>query len=125
MVDRDLGDAGKDVSADNRFSLAYNAALKLCTIALHAEGYELKPREPGQHLTAINSLEHTLGPEHKETMVFLSQCSRKRGQAMYEQVGVVSQQDADDLVETARRLRVDVVAWLERVHPGLLPETPE
>ena len=120
VVDRDLKDASKDVSPDTRFSLAYNAALKLCTIALHAEGYETKRREPGQHLTAINSLEHTLGEELKETMVFLSRCSRKRGQAMYERVGVVGQQDADDLVETARRLRADVVAWLKRRHPRLV-----
>jgi hypothetical protein len=122
VVDRDLSDASKDVSPDTRFSLAYNAALKLCTIALHAEGYEPKRREPGQHLTAVNSLEQTLGEKQKETMVFLSRCSRKRGRAMYERVGVVSRQDADDLVQTARKLRADVVAWLRRRHPGLVPD---
>ena len=122
VVDRDLTDASKDLSPDTRFSLAYNAALKLCTIALHAEGYETKRRQLGQHLTAINSLEHTLGEELKETMVFLYRCSTKRGQAMYERVGVVSRQDADDLVQTARKLRADVVTWLRRRHPGLVPD---
>ena len=122
VVDRDLTDASKDVSPDTRFSLAYNAALKLCTIALHAEGYETKRREPGQHVTAINSLEQTLGEEQKQTTVFLSRCSRKRGQAMYERVGVVSRHDADDLMQTARKLRADVVAWLKGRHPGLVPD---
>ena len=39
IVDRDLEDARRDLSADWRFGIAYNAALKLCTVLLHASGY--------------------------------------------------------------------------------------
>ena len=40
IVDRDLKDAGAgDISTDWKFGIAYNAALKLCTILLHASGY--------------------------------------------------------------------------------------
>lgn len=40
VVDRDLRDAAKTtISADWRFGIAYNAALKLCTILVHASGY--------------------------------------------------------------------------------------
>ncbi|MHC4137900.1 MAG: hypothetical protein ACYS0K_23410 [Planctomycetota bacterium] len=40
IVDRDLEDARrKELSADWRFGIAYNAALKLCTILVHASGY--------------------------------------------------------------------------------------
>ncbi|MBI2495818.1 MAG: hypothetical protein HYY90_06820 [Candidatus Omnitrophica bacterium] len=40
VVDRDLADAGiAQLSADRRFATAYNAALQLATIALHAAGY--------------------------------------------------------------------------------------
>jgi hypothetical protein len=40
IVARDLEDAGKHhISSDWRFGIAYNAALKLCTILLYAEGY--------------------------------------------------------------------------------------
>jgi hypothetical protein len=39
IVDRDLKDAGGNISADWRFGIAYNAALKLCTILVHASGY--------------------------------------------------------------------------------------
>jgi hypothetical protein len=42
ITDRDLLDAAGDISADWRFGIAYNAALKLCTILLYAEDYELK-----------------------------------------------------------------------------------
>ena len=39
IVDRDLSDATEGVSSDWRFGIAYNAALKLCTILLYASGY--------------------------------------------------------------------------------------
>ena len=39
IIDRDLQDAIGDISADWRFGIAYNAALKLCTILIYAEGY--------------------------------------------------------------------------------------
>ena len=38
IVKRDLRDAQGDISADWRFGIAYNAALKLCTILLYASG---------------------------------------------------------------------------------------
>lgn len=39
IVERDLVDAEGEISADWRFGIAYNAALKLCTILLDASGY--------------------------------------------------------------------------------------
>jgi len=42
IVDRDLKDSRSGVSADWQFGIAYNAALKLCTILLYAEGYKTK-----------------------------------------------------------------------------------
>jgi hypothetical protein len=40
LVDRDLKDAKiKQLSTDRRFATAYNAALQLATIVLHAAGY--------------------------------------------------------------------------------------
>ena len=35
IVERDLADAGGNISADLRFGIAYNGALKLCTILPH------------------------------------------------------------------------------------------
>ncbi len=40
IVDRDLEDTRMErLSTDWQFGIAYNAALKLCTILLYAEGY--------------------------------------------------------------------------------------
>ena len=38
IIDRDLKDAKGGISDDWRFGIAYNAALKLCTILLYVEG---------------------------------------------------------------------------------------
>ncbi len=48
IVDRDLRDATADeLSSDWQFGIAYNAALKLCTVLLHASGYRwLKTNHP-------------------------------------------------------------------------------
>jgi len=121
VADRDLKDSGKDLSADNRFALAYRAALQLCTIALRAEGYALKPRTPGHHNVVINTLVQTLGQAQRETYLFLSTCSSRRGQVVYDAAGTVMDRDADELRSAAEKLRAEVVAWLHERHPKLLP----
>src|SRR6516225_950701 len=72
VVDRELADAGvTGLSDDGRFSHAYDAALILCKLALHASGFELQKRAPGHHSLWINSLEFTLGATHKQTVIHL------------------------------------------------------
>jgi hypothetical protein len=78
-------------------------------------------RVPGHHALWINSLEFTLGAEHKATSIHLSQCSKLRHTGLYEHAGVVQKQDADDLVDAARQLRAAVIDWLRSQHPDLLP----
>lgn len=36
IVDRNIADAGGNISPDGRFGIAYNGALKLCTILIPA-----------------------------------------------------------------------------------------
>ena len=59
VVDRDFNDAVGDISADWRFAIAYNAALKFCTILLHVEGY--RPEKNLQHCRTIQVLPLVLG----------------------------------------------------------------
>jgi hypothetical protein len=54
IVDRDLKDARqKGLSADWRFGIAYNAALKLCTILLYAEGF--RPEKTLAHYRTLQA----------------------------------------------------------------------
>ena len=48
IVERDLADARRDISADWRFGIAYNAALRLCTILLYEERKLESGTSPGR-----------------------------------------------------------------------------
>jgi hypothetical protein len=54
IVDRDLKDAESDISSDWKFGIAYNAALKLCTILLHASGYRPKLDTFGTYISGLH-----------------------------------------------------------------------
>lgn len=122
VVERELGDAGVvGLSAEGRFTHAYDAALLLCKLALHASGFAVQKRSPGHHSLWINSLEHTLGDGYKATLIHLSRSSKLRHTSLYDQAGVIQKEDADDLLEVASQLRADVLAWLRAEHPTLIP----
>ena len=121
VIDRELADAAvAGLSEEGRFTHAYDAALLLCKLALHASGVKLQ-KGKGHHSYWINSLEFTLGKEQKDTLIYLSKSSHLRHTSLYDQTGVVQEQDAEDLLETARQLRTDVVAWLHSQHSALVP----
>ena len=121
VVDRDLADAqAVGLSADGQFQHAYDAALQLCMLALRATGYRVRKGQ-GHHKYGIDSLRYTLGDKWSETADHIERCSRLRGQAVYERIGVVSGQDADDLLQTATQLRTDLVNWLKTAHAALVP----
>jgi hypothetical protein len=89
-------------------------------VALHASGYAA-PKGPGQHKRGIDSLPYTLGREWSDVANYVEQCSRLRGQALYERVGVASEEEVTELLQTAEQLRTDVLAWLKTNHADLLP----
>lgn len=120
VVDRDLGDARTPgLSVDGCFQHAYDAALQLCLIPLRAIGY--RPRKgQGHHKYGIDSLRLTLGSAWSETADHIEQCSRLRGQVVYERTGVVSREDATDLLNIADELREEVLNWLKKNHAELI-----
>jgi len=62
IVERDLHDAASSgLSTDWKFGIAYNAALKLCTILLYAEG--CRPEKSLQHYRTIQSMPLILGAQ--------------------------------------------------------------
>jgi hypothetical protein len=77
IVERDLSDAESSISADRRFSIAYNAALKLCTILLYTQGY--RPLHGSHHYRTIIALPLILGDERKSDTEYLNVCRIKRG----------------------------------------------
>jgi len=118
IVDRDLEDSMRDLSPDWQFGIAYNAALKLCTILLYASGY--RPEKNLAHYRTLAALPLILGDERKDDADYLDTCRAKRNTAEYDAAGTVSQSEADELRDFAKELRSDVTAWLKAKHPALV-----
>lgn len=118
IVDRDLADARTGrLSPDWQFGIAYNAALKLCTILLHAEGY--RAEKMLAHYRTLQALALILGPERQADADYLETCRSKRNTAEYDSAGRISPEEARELVAFAAELRSEVAAWLLRTHPAL------
>ena len=118
VVDRDLEDsAAEGLSPDWRLNIAYNAALQAATAALVASGYRVR-RGESHHYRAIQSLRHTIGAD-PDLVAQLDAFRKKRNQMSYERAGVVSEQEAEEMVALARDIRNRVRGWLEEEHGEL------
>ncbi len=117
IIDRDLKDAKGGISDDWRFGIAYNAALKLCTILLYAEGF--KAERTLQHYRTIQALPLILGNKRKDDAEYLNSCRSKRNIVEYDYVGGVTGHNADELIEFVKELKADVLEWLNNNHPEL------
>ncbi len=118
IVDRDLLDAKGNISPDWRFGIAYNSALKLCTILLYAEGYH--PTHTLQHYRSIAALPLILGSGKKADAEYLENCRKKRNVVEYDYVGGASAKDAEELIEFVNELKDEVLKWLKAKHPELV-----
>lgn len=120
IVDRDLKDAKTAaVSTDWQFGIAYNAALKLCTILLHAEGY--RAGQGLQHYRTIQALPLILGKSWEDDAQYLDVCRVKRNTVEYDRIGAVSEGEVAELLDLVQELRKEVLKWLEDNHPDLFP----
>jgi hypothetical protein len=118
IVDRDLSDATQGISSDWRFGIAYNAALKLCTILLYVSGYRAE-RSLG-HYRTIQAMPFILGAERKDDTEYLEACRKKRNIVEYDYVGGTTEDEADEVIGFVKSLRHDVVEWLKKNHPHLV-----
>jgi hypothetical protein len=122
IVDRDLEDAVRGLSADWQFGIAYNAALKLCTILLYAEGW--RPEKNLAHYRTLQSLPLILGTTRRDDADYLDACRVKRNTAEYDAPGHVSSTEAAELVDFTKSLREEVIIWLSENHPECSPWKP-
>lgn len=118
IVERDLIDSEEGISEDWRFGIVYNAALKLCTILLYAEGY--KPERTLQHYRSIQAMPLILGTNRKDDAAYLDACRAKRNIVEYDYVGAVTKNDADELIAFVKEFKGSVLIWLQTHHPNLI-----
>lgn len=82
-----------------------------------AAGY--RAERQNKHMRTIECLAFTAGAEAKE-IAFLDACRRKRHAAVYDRVGGISDQEANEMIQFAVRLRRQVEGWIRKEHVDLL-----
>jgi len=97
---------------------ANNAALKLCTVLLYAEGY--RPVQSLAHYRTLKALPLILGEDRKADADYLDTCRTKRNTIEYVCVGSATRADAGELIKFAQSLEKDVMEWLHSRHPDLV-----
>jgi hypothetical protein len=118
-IERNLKDAGlAGLSADNRFGLAYEAALLAARLAVHAAGYRVKPL-PGAHRTTFEALGLALGAAHQDRVDYFELCRRRRNELSYEAANVVTARQATEILKEARELILSVEQWVRSHHAHL------
>ena len=61
-----------------------------------------------------------LGQSKRDDANYLDSCRTKRNKVEYDYVGGASNADANELIEFATELKVEVMKWLKDNHPELL-----
>lgn len=118
IAERDLRDAKQEaLSEDWQYGIAYNAALKLCTVLLYVEGY--RPEKNLAHYRTLAALPLILGNSHQADADYLDTCRAKRNTAEYDAAGQISALEAGELISYAAELRETTLQWLQENHPEL------
>lgn len=116
IVNRDIEDArNKDLSSDWRFGIAYNAALKLCTILLYVKGY--RPEKALAHYRTLKALPLILGDEKEADATYLDRCRSIRNTVEYDQIGRTTVADAEELLAYVEDLKFEIQQWLKSNFP--------
>ena len=121
QIDRNLCDAAiVQLSADNRFGLAYEAALLLAKMAVACAGYRVKGQ--GAHQTTLAALKLALGPNVVNTANYLDRCRRKRNELSYDAAGVATDTEATELLSQAHAMKNIVEEWIGTNYPRYFSE---
>ncbi len=109
-----------DFAADERFSLAYDAARLSAVLAIRAAGYRVLGT--AVHYNTFRSLRAALGPAVEDTATYLDQCRNQRNLGEYTGVADVSDAEAEELAAEATELWAKVESWIGANHPSLAAE---
>jgi hypothetical protein len=91
--------------------------LQFANIALHAEGY--RAAGEGQHYWTFQSLANTLNYDADLVSIF-DKFRKKRNITDYQQAGIITAKEVDEIIKLTKKLRKHVTDWLQREHPELV-----
>jgi uncharacterized protein (UPF0332 family) len=118
IVNRDLDDASIDaLSADRRFATAYNAVLQLVKMAVACAGYRITSGA-GHHQKSFEAIKTAIGTVEAENLAdYFDLCRRKRNDIDYDYAEVVTETEAEELLEKAKKFQSLIEEWIAKNHP--------
>lgn len=111
-AERNIADAHVlEISAENRFDVAYKAIMQLANAVLQANGYRTLTNKPGHHMTMIQTLNQTAGID-KQTVIVLDALRKQRNVADYSG-DIIPINAVDECISHAKNLLNDTRNWLK------------
>ena len=118
-AERNIADAYvTEISAENRFDVAYKAIMQLANAALQANGYRTLTDKPGHHMTMIQTLSQTAGID-KQTVIVLDALKKQRNVADYSG-DVIPVSAVNECISHAENLLNDIRNWMKKNKPELI-----
>lgn len=103
LAARDLAAAARNLpeDADWAYSMAYNAVLQSARAWMFTEGF--RPRGAESHAVVVEFVRESFKDRHAAEVALFDQMRRKRNRAIYETSGLISTNEAQQVVEFARK----------------------
>lgn len=118
-AERNIADAHvMEISAENRFDVAYKAIMQLANASLQANGFRTLTSKPGHHMTMIQLLSQTIGLD-KQKVIVLDALRKQRNVSDYSGDSVPTSA-VNDCIRYAEDLLNEVNYWLTENKPELL-----
>lgn len=117
VVNRDLNDAAIAASsADRRFATAYNAVLQPVKMAVACTGYRITSGA-GHHQKSFEAIKAAIGTAEAENLAdYFDLCRRKRNHIDYDFADVVTETEAEELLEKAKEFQILIEDWIDKNH---------
>jgi len=113
LAERDLKTAEKILAGDTdwSFSISYNAILQASRAYMFYSGY--RPASFEAHKTILQFMKIALGRPFEETISYFDRKRKKRHTAVYGQVGIVSEKEAQEFLKIARNYVTEIKTRLK------------
>ncbi len=101
LAERDIRNARTMIGQDWDwgFAIAYNAVLQACRAYIYAQGY--RPASNEAHKNTFAFMREALGEEQAEMIGFFDRMRAKRNRAVYDVAGLITEQEARNLLRQA------------------------
>jgi len=120
LANRDLKTA-ENVFNDNdydwAFAISYNAMLQAGRALMFSEGF--RPKGAYKHVSVVEFVKTKFGKKFADNILFMfDKIRKKRHTAVYEQVNIISREEAENAIKTAKEFVAKINELLENKKPG-------